>query len=1052
MHLLLELIAVAVLALLARSFAPAPWRGRLLNLLKLYFTVRVFWILLAHRVKLDDGSTVAAWELIHETLRTIEAGPFWTFIAMAAGIKFVGILASMYRWTILLRGQGIDLPFPHIAGSFLIGRFIGTFLPSTAGLDGYKLYDASRFSGKTVEVTAATMLEKVLGVSGIFLSYLVALPFGIEVLRQHLHDKTALVAGLSVAVALGILACLLMVLWFPGILQWVLEHIPLPGKEQLSGLLSRLSHATAAYRDKKLLTLEALGLSFVVHFTTAAMYFFTALAIGAVGAHFWQITLGSSIQILATVLSPFTIAGEGIREAAQYLLLRNLIGPGESIVSAALGFWAAEALTLVGGVVWWVRKPGYTPSYSRVDGVQVDYAQAARAALSLDPQGKDTHAVQAGNVEPLGTRIRVSAGFGWGTGILAGLLIGIAETAVIAQGGFGGDAQVLWFGPLFYAVFLGVLGVMGGAVLGVLPMERAEIRGWTASLGLIVLLVPLGLAITLFRVRRDVFAEQMPPMPIVLGIVAAAGLLALLLFFLGRRIFSTRLGVVVRPGPATALLVAVSLVGGILAWILGPGEREAAADRGTAAELANSPNLILILVDTLRADHLSCYNPDAPPTPTLCSLAEPGGTRYTGFSHASWTKPATASLLTSLYPSSHQAISKTAKLSNEVTLLSEPLHDRGYLTGGVVSNINLAASFGFDQGYDEYHYLAPDYLFGANESSSKTILYNILRKVWFKLHKGLRVGDFYQDAQTVNHSAKDFLQRHQSKRFFLLIHYMDVHDPYFEHPYNGYAIARVGNDHPPEALAGEMHRLYRGEIAYLDAQLQDLIGTLKTLGLYDDALIVLTADHGEEFHEHGGFWHGLTLYEDQIHIPLIVKWPKGKAEAPPVVEPLVRHLDVAPTLLRRAGAVIPTAMQGVDLTLGSDQRNADQNQVFAEEDHEGNVLWAIRTNDWKYLRANEGNPRGLPPEELFSMVSDPDETEDLLAGHRAQADAYCRTAEQTQKRAVQVRPGEGSEAAISDEECQRLLVLGYVQDCSSPIPANASPAQDQGEASPLHCP
>ena len=102
----------------------------------------------------------------------------------------MGILASMVRWRILLRGQSIDLPFRHIFGSFLIGRFIGTFLPSTAGLDGYKLYDAARFSGRTVEVTATTALEKVIGVFGIFLTFLVALPFGIDIFG----DRAGLVA------------------------------------------------------------------------------------------------------------------------------------------------------------------------------------------------------------------------------------------------------------------------------------------------------------------------------------------------------------------------------------------------------------------------------------------------------------------------------------------------------------------------------------------------------------------------------------------------------------------------------------------------------------------------------------------------------------------------------------------------------------------------------------------------------------------------------------------------------------------------------------------
>ena len=134
--------------------------------------------------------------------------------------------------------------------------------------------------------------------------------------------------------------------------------------------------------------LLALVLSFVVHFTTAAMYYFTALAIGAQGAEFWPIAFGSSIQIFATVLSPFTIAGEGIREAAQYVLLSNQIGAAAAIVSAALGFWAAEALTLVGGVFWWIRPlelpPRVLPRGRRAGGLR---RGRARRSVARDGRG-----------------------------------------------------------------------------------------------------------------------------------------------------------------------------------------------------------------------------------------------------------------------------------------------------------------------------------------------------------------------------------------------------------------------------------------------------------------------------------------------------------------------------------------------------------------------------------------------------------------------------------------------------------------------------------------
>ncbi|MFP6626008.1 MAG: lysylphosphatidylglycerol synthase transmembrane domain-containing protein [Deltaproteobacteria bacterium] len=336
--------------------------------LKAAATVGAFYLLFTHKVPADDGGKITTFEAIRSYIPQIEAAVFWKFVILAALIKFVGILASMYRWILLLRGQGIEFPFVHIFGSFLIGRFLGTFLPSTLGLDGYKLYDASRFSHRTVEVTAATAVEKVLGVVGIFLTYLVALPLGISVLGERAYT----IGLVTVPVAAVIISGFFFVLFKPGPVQWMIENLPIPAKDKVSGFITRVSNAAAAYSRNKMILVNAALQSFVVHFTTAAMYFFTALAVGAVGASFWQVTFASSIQIFATVMSPFTIAGEGIREIVQALLLAKHIGMSQSIISAALGFWAAEALTLTGAFFLWARKKDYSPAFVTVNGRRLD--------------------------------------------------------------------------------------------------------------------------------------------------------------------------------------------------------------------------------------------------------------------------------------------------------------------------------------------------------------------------------------------------------------------------------------------------------------------------------------------------------------------------------------------------------------------------------------------------------------------------------------------------------------------------------------------------------
>ena len=198
-----------------------------------------------------------------------------------------------------------------------------------------------------------------------------------------------------------------------------------------------------------------------------------------------------------------------------------------------------------------------------------------------------------------------------------------AETMVIAAGGFGGEAQVLWYGPLAYAIVprRPRLCVVGGAVLGVLPMDEWEIRGWTPSLAMIATLVPSGLFITIFRLRRDVYAEQMPPAPVLLGCSRPrrpGGPGALL----RGRGSSTRRSATSPSRPVrSALLAAWWSLGRRRARRRSSARRARSARRGPCpTTLKDRPNLILVMVDTLRADHLSCYGLEGGRTPNICSL------------------------------------------------------------------------------------------------------------------------------------------------------------------------------------------------------------------------------------------------------------------------------------------------------------------------------------------------------------------------------------------------------------------------------------------------
>jgi hypothetical protein len=347
---------------------------------KALFTAVGIMALLRHRIHVDGIGDLPIYAAIAQYIDAVEPTTFILFGLVAMAIKFVGVIASAFGWHLLLVGQGVRFPFwQGIMTAFLIGRFIGTFLPSTIGLDGYTLFEAGRYSNQWSRCVTAKGLEKFVGITGLFLSMVVTLPFGYQVIvdvvtKVGRPEAAPLLAGLIAAVAGGICVVVFVALVWPVLLTGSMKLFGkmLPGRVRAQ--VDKLADAVGAYKGQVGLLLAVLVSKFITHFTTAVVYFFTALAIGVTAAQFWPITFGSTIQILATVLSP-TIAGEGAREAFQALLLsEQLGGVAQAVLSGALGFIAAEAATMWGGAFLWTRKPGWRPSFTLVDGQQVDYA------------------------------------------------------------------------------------------------------------------------------------------------------------------------------------------------------------------------------------------------------------------------------------------------------------------------------------------------------------------------------------------------------------------------------------------------------------------------------------------------------------------------------------------------------------------------------------------------------------------------------------------------------------------------------------------------------
>ena|GEM_PF-1213218 len=359
---------------------------------KILFTVAGILALLRHPIAVPvqdaDGQIVSGaaervlpiYSAISEFIGNVDGSTFILFACIAMAVKFVGVISSAYAWHLLLIGQGIRYKFWHtIMTSFLIGRFIGTFLPSTIGLDGYTLYEAGTYSNQWPRAITAKVLEKFIGITGLFLGMVITLPFGYGVLVDVCEklDKPGaapVLAGGILAVAGGVSLVVTLGLVWPGLIIWIMGILGKVAPAKVKVHVDSFTGAVGAYRGQVKLLMMVLLSKFVTHFTTAVVYFFTALAIGVVGAQFWPIVFGSTIQIFATIFSP-TIAGEGAREAFQSLLLSSQLGGvAPAVLSGALGFIAAEAATMWGGVFLLSRKGGWRPKIALVDDVQVDYS------------------------------------------------------------------------------------------------------------------------------------------------------------------------------------------------------------------------------------------------------------------------------------------------------------------------------------------------------------------------------------------------------------------------------------------------------------------------------------------------------------------------------------------------------------------------------------------------------------------------------------------------------------------------------------------------------
>lgn len=411
-------------------------------------------------------------------------------------------------------------------------------------------------------------------------------------------------------------------------------------------------------------------------------------------------------------------------------------------------------------------------------------------------------------------------------------------------------------------------------------------------------------------------------------------------------------------------------------------------------------NVMLIVLDTLRADHLGVYGYERDTSPNLDAFARENVLFKYTVTAAPWTPPSLATFFTGLYPVAHgvmppnsreQAETVFHKLSSDLETVAEFFKKQGYATSGITPNPWITKVFGYDQGYDSYqeHIRAP-----ANK---------ITEEAMAELDRLREKGD----------------------PFFFYLHYLDPHDPY-KPPEKFRIFKDQKSSYPYDEKTQKNVNLYDGEIRYMDTSLGALFSYLKEKGLYDDMVIVIVGDHGEQFKERGDQGHGFKLHNEEVHVPLMIRSGEPHRE----VDFRVSTVDVFPTLIDLAGFPLPAAVQGVSLKNNENSR-----------DRPGVISEILRKYNQKSITTFEGDKLIID----FGSLDNKSADISTMAG----AGLFSRSVDYLEKKAIEdpekikallkefqdlysrasgSAPQKKQEATdVSDETVKQLKSLGYLQ-------------------------
>lgn len=430
-----------------------------------------------------------------------------------------------------------------------------------------------------------------------------------------------------------------------------------------------------------------------------------------------------------------------------------------------------------------------------------------------------------------------------------------------------------------------------------------------------------------------------------------------------------------------------------------------------AAAATDQPNVILITLDTVRADRMGFLGSKKGLTPHLDALAAQGVVFEHAYSQAPITPVSHATILTGTFPQYHGIRNFGDRLPPSVPFLPDILHARGYHTGAFVGSIILdpknGFASGFERGFDVYN---------AGFHRQKT---GERREASMQRRGEVTLGYVLQ-----------WLGQQQGSPFFLWFHLWDAHDPY----------------NPPEPFRSRFPNApYNGAIAYVDDIVGKLLDYLRSQGLYDNALIAVAADHGESLGDHGELTHSIFLYDATIHVPLLLKLP-GNRLAGKHVSATASLVDLAPTLLDALGQTPPPAMQGASLLPLIGSLHPESRPSFATGDHSErsfgwSALTSFRVGSQLYVRA--------PKPELYDLAADPAEKTNLYPAKRL---AAVRLAIQLDNFVKGI--GKGAPQALQDnldeKSREKLSALGYMASGKTSPPTRIDPKDRIDVANDMH--